>query len=579
MPADLLAGIGALEDVPDFTLDGPWHLVDGFWTVSCSVQISAPSAFVEATTRWTMTVSPSYPGGIVIVTRAPGSGVHGDFAHELVKNIPCLINRGQPLGRWEGEAERSDAYGRLAWFAARLVWWVDRAARGELLLPGDHFGHPLIDYEDKSRSINTLEDEGTLRAWAGHWGQTGEVELRQDHGGHLSTYAVSFSRGGRQIVAPRWGSWVTALPSQQRGTWLLLERRPFLEPWGFPATWGELDGALAAQGVALEPVLQQAFEQTATGSWLLIGYPVPGEIGGSNRRLEWQACQLPPVQRKVNGFRPTAESQWLKVKREALAPQQRVPWVLSSSHQAQDLGSRGFLEENVRTRRFLLIGAGALGSAVAEHLVRTGVTDIAVMDKDALQTGNLVRHTLTLHDVAGNKAMHVARRLQAITTLARPVGHAEAFPPNSVLGRAAVEAADVIIDTTGEDGVVAALGRQRWGTPRVVISLSLGWRAQALYAVAERTTRFNARAYHADISPHVAADLNNKPDDRLPMEGIGCWTPVWPALHTDVQLLAAVGATFVREFVAADDTRRARVYEQITGDEGFGGVRLRAEGE
>ena len=281
---------------------------------------------------------------------------------------------------------------------------------------------------------------------------------------------------------------------------------------------------------------------------------------------------------KARGFRDTPKSRWLKARQDHLGSRRAVTWHLSQNHQPDELGSRGFLPEAVRTQRYALIGAGALGSAIAEHLGRTGVTDIVILDKDSIQTRNLVRHTLTLHDVPQNKAEQVAGRLRAITALVRPVAFGEQFPPSSEAATHAVEGADVIIDTTGEEQVLADLGQRRWSAPKAIISLSLGWKAQALYAYAERTPRFNARSFHEAIDPHVSADLEAKGSEPAPMEGIGCWSPVFPALHTDVQLLAAVGATFVREFLESQDKRRVRVYEQLHSDEGFGGVRVRDGG-
>lgn len=580
-PEDIQVGIRTLEDVPGFILDDSWHYDDGRWFTRCSVHISTSSAHVDATTRWLIMVSDRYPQGPLTIRRAPNSGLRGAFAHELIKDVPCLITRAQPLGRWDTDPEPFDAYGRLAWHAVRLVRWVEKAAGGELLQPGDLFGHPLIDKLDQGVSINTLEDSHSLDIWTPLFGQHGTVELKSDLRGHHSWYAVQFSHMGQAILTPPWGAWVKSLQDSRVATWVLLEKPPFLPPWGFPAIWGELREALHAQGVEFGPVLRQSIARGQAGAPLvMVGYPVPKVVGGPDSKIEWQACALPPhhTLAKANGFRNIPENWWLKAQRERLGSQQPVTWQLSRNHQPEELGSRGFLPETVRDQRYVLIGAGALGSAIAEHLARTGVTDITILDKDTIHSRNLVRHTLTLHDVAHNKAQQVAQRLQAVTPLVRAVGFGEPFPPTSVVASQAIECADVIIDTTGDEQVITDLGRRRWSAPKAILSLSLGWRAQALYAYAEQSDRFNALAFRRAVNPHVSADLQASGGEPAPMDGIGCWSPVFPALHTDVQLLAAVGATFVREFLESEDKRQVRVYEQVHGPRGFGGVRLRGSG-
>ncbi|ABK05651.1 UBA/THIF-type NAD/FAD binding protein (plasmid) [Arthrobacter sp. FB24] len=61
------------------------------------------------------------------------------------------------------------------------------------------------------------------------------------------------------------------------------------------------------------------------------------------------------------------------------------------------------------TKKVALVGAGAIGSAVAVHLGRAGVGHLSLIDADVLEPGNLVRHTATLEGVGFLKAVAVAR--------------------------------------------------------------------------------------------------------------------------------------------------------------------------
>lgn len=106
----------------------------------------------------------------------------------------------------------------------------------------------------------------------------------------------------------------------------------------------------------------------------------------------------------------------------------------------------------------VIIGAGAIGSSVAETLVREGAFDsLAVMDDDTLLPHNLARHTLTSKDVPRAKATSVGQRLKLI----RPDLDVSAIDENflSPLSPEAdtlLQAADVIVDASAS----VAVGRQ-----------------------------------------------------------------------------------------------------------------------
>lgn len=99
-------------------------------------------------------------------------------------------------------------------------------------------------------------------------------------------------------------------------------------------------------------------------------------------------------------------------------------------------------------RRVFQIGAGSLGSAVAENLAREGRFKWTIADDDLLLPHNLARHTLTTRHLAQSKAGSLAERLTEIRrdVDARALGEnvLRPFDPASVEG--AMSAADLILD-------------------------------------------------------------------------------------------------------------------------------------
>lgn len=66
------------------------------------------------------------------------------------------------------------------------------------------------------------------------------------------------------------------------------------------------------------------------------------------------------------------------------------------------------------TARYLVIGAGSVGSNAAEFLVRSGVTDLTVVDDDVVELPNLSRTTYERTDLGMPKVEALARGLRAI---------------------------------------------------------------------------------------------------------------------------------------------------------------------
>ena len=61
-------------------------------------------------------------------------------------------------------------------------------------------------------------------------------------------------------------------------------------------------------------------------------------------------------------------------------------------------------DREVTKKSYAIIGAGSLGSAIAELLVRSGVWRILLIDGDTLSVGNLARHTLGIKNLNHYKA-------------------------------------------------------------------------------------------------------------------------------------------------------------------------------
>lgn len=123
-----------------------------------------------------------------------------------------------------------------------------------------------------------------------------------------------------------------------------------------------------------------------------------------------------------------------------------------------------------QTQHVLVLGAGALGSPVVEHLAKAGVGLITLVDEDILVPANIGRHLLGADSIGQNKAEAVARRVNTwlpASNVIPMVMTVEKWLDRHTLGNV-----DLVLDLTGNPDVRWQIeqARQRHPCP-----LLIGW--------------------------------------------------------------------------------------------------------
>lgn len=121
-------------------------------------------------------------------------------------------------------------------------------------------------------------------------------------------------------------------------------------------------------------------------------------------------------------------------------------------------------------KRVLVLGAGALGSPVIDHLAKAGVGFITVVDADDLSPANIGRHLLGAESIGKRKAGAAARRVNLgyPATVVTP----HAMTVESWLKKHALSGVDVVLDLTGEPDVRWYVDQARHEHP---CPLLIGW--------------------------------------------------------------------------------------------------------
>ncbi|WP_431856876.1 ThiF family adenylyltransferase [Azospirillum sp.] len=511
-----------------------------------------------------MLVSPEYPKGEITFYPATDGGISVTFPHQTYNGEPKdkrpwrtgnLCVAGPRFD--EGVKEPKEADSRLRWHASRLLAWINAAATDTLLAPGQPTEFPSPpSYKDGPPGIVVFaEDRNTFEAWQGHVPGGGLVTLVNPTNAP-GLWAVQHFRDtqGNTIRETSWGLRMAGAKGRKpiTGMWFTLPDPPTVLPWGLPATWGEMEDAF--RRVADVSVFNSIIEngklfRTGQRHPILIGFPTAELVGEQPVRLHWEAVWMPVLSHgavTAKGFRSN-ERGYRQRDRTLIRADARVEWMPIENWAPDQLITRGTtLDRNAADQPILLLGAGALGSAVGVALSRAGAHDIMVMDHDLLIGGNLVRHELGVGDVCRNKAERLALRMNDVNPHAKAVGVPLAFPVG-MKGRheRRAQASRVVIDCTGTDKVLDDLAGFAWDgvEDRWFISLSLGWGARRLFCFASKGTGFPIADFKEHLEEWRGPENATKREVGAPSwEGVGCWHPVFPAdgLTTSAMALAAV---------------------------------------
>jgi ThiF family len=294
--------------------------------------------------------------------------------------------------------------------------------------------------------------------------------------------------------------------------------------------------------------------------------------------LHWLALEMPVVsygEKYANGFRSNEQGYWTRDKREVFRASEPISWVQSENWHTDQLSTRGRLPSSLSQATVAMIGVGAVGSSMAELLMRGGVQKLIVVDDDVFAAGNLVRHTLLIENIGDLKARSVAERLK----LASPHAVVESMDSNiSSLSSeewANLESCSVLIDCTGSDEVLFHLAEQRGTAERVYVSVSIGLGARRLFVFIARGSAFPHMVFRQVIQPWLERGRQECSGRAYPWAGIGCWHPVFPARADDIWLLTSLALKSIESILETSSLRtQLAVFEAERDDSGFIGVRL-----
>lgn len=553
----LRVGRRALEGVEGVTIndDLRWHEAAQSWTLllRLSPGVGAAGAIPEET-DWYILLDEEYPYGAIRFLPAKEGGITATFPHQR-HNGPgdgasgwrrgeiCLREPGASVWALAAEGEPAQSSARLAWHAERALEWLRRAYDGTLAQRGDPFELPDFPAAGGVR-IGFSGSRDALTQWEPDAPQAGMAELVRAEC-NTSILAVREFRD----VQGKWRQASTCGDALCGETmlagWAVVAGTPVLRHWEAPSNWEGLLLACRQCGTDLLEAVDKIAPRLRDGQrhLLLLGFAIPETIGGAPVCMHWQGLWLPVLSRgQIRGFRSTEEGYRSRDRAVVLRGNVSVEWVASENWSEDHFSPRGLFPAAVRTSKVVLIGAGAMGAPLAELLVRGGLRNLLVMDDDTLAVPNLVRHTLSIDHVGESKAEALAKRLRSVAVWSAARAMGRRFPPQADADSADLRSHDVVVDCTGSDDALRALGDFDWGEPKLFLSYSLGYEGRRLYCFAATGTSFPYDAFEEQVRPWLADERAQHPPAAMPMEGPGCWHPAFPARVDSVWQMASIAA-------------------------------------
>ena len=568
----LLRGRRAIDDVEDISIVGDLRPYGAQWGLQVYIDIGQGTTYFPRISSWFVLVDAAYPEGAIGVFPAEKGGISATFPHQLRNERAngndwrsgklCLDEPSAILGRVVRDGEPRGVDHRLAWHVRRAVAWARAASRGELLGPGAEFELPAMPVVKPNPVVLLQEGTGSFSRWA-NAPCTGAVAWAAH--AHLAVVGA-FTSAAQFRIDPAWGAWGARLKFDRRAAWVITPELPVLDPWRAPATWGELGLAFSRVGMDLDPVLRAATESLRGQSvpLLFCGTPIPTVVEGEAVEMHWQVLQLPALaRRKGRGARL-----W-KRDRALLSDEKVLPWLTVENVAPERLRARGALRESVGSLRYMIVGVGALGSAIGELLAREGVREFVLVDGDLFAAGNLARHSLTVEQLALSKAKEVAKRLAAVAPGARIRATVGNIPEDALK---LLDDADVIIDLTGSDDALVALSTSQCDTMKKWFSAWMSYGARHLFVFSATGRSFPLPTFRKLTDPLL--DATRPSVESGVREGPGCWHPLFPARASDVAMLAAAAVRAIEARLhGMHDEPAVTAFERVEHEDGISTLR------
>jgi integrative and conjugative element protein (TIGR02256 family) len=445
---------------------------------------------------------------------------------------------------------------RLAAEAEKLLGWLDRYYVHEL--PDEHYEYVpisspigvklLFDEEASDHSADRL----ALAAGTFQYGQL-----------------LGSSRSDQQLIFV--ANHLAGLPNRFSGVynakipfvgvWTIISREPVLLRKLRITSWGDLlqllpdDFFSTLRRLTFDDVLRRSTpNHPLLKNYFLvaIGYRIPGAEGDE---LTWDILRLP-----IEWLRRKDSSPLRTRERLAGSDRHQLRWGETANTSYSRFFGRGSISPALATKKVLLLGVGALGSTIAELLVRGGLRDLTIYDGDVVAPGNVCRSRHRFCDTDSPKASALATQLQRLSPFADVKWQLALQAPSSIQAItelvAKLEQFDLILDCTASIRVLLLLEQLSLEMPVYNLCVTDG-AAQLLCTLISAANGSVERREQFFAMFNAVAPATFR-------EGTGCWHPTFQAAASHIDLLSSLAVRQLDQAVDAGHRMSSFSIQQVT---------------
>lgn len=233
----------------------------------------------------------------------------------------------------------------------------------------------------------------------------------------------------------------------------------------------------------------------------------------------------------------------------------------------EDFFGRAELSANLCDKKVAVIGLGAIGSSVAESLVRGGLYKISLFDGDLVEPGNICRSTYEARNIGNSKGRAIEERIRSISPFCDVTVQGSWFDPSDKYYGVCyyyngdfygninyssqekfikkIQDYDIIIDCTASNELLHFLSYAVKDT--LLLSLCITNKSRDLLCVSNKTGNvFELRKHYLSCIEQETGNFYS--------EGTGCKLPTFLAANCDIQALSNLCVRTINRQLEAQET-------------------------
>ncbi len=340
---------------------------------------------------------------------------------------------------------------------------------------------------------------------------------------------IAINLGGRNL---NWSEEIRNQENRFRGVWVYIENEPVKIRREPGMNWKDIEKHFSKENVLyLLGIANSLMEENKLIDpsidyfFMMLGYRIPGDRGDE---VHWELIKInySSIPFSFKGGSNEEEIEFCD------AP---IQWAKTVNCSYERFFGRGQLHSEIADKNILVIGIGAIGSALSKHLVRGGSKKITLVDYDIVEAGNICRSEYDLHHINEYKAISLSKELRSISphVSVNCIGEIDkTLPgaPNFYKIKSFLNDFDLIFDCSTDMELSYMFDRME---PKSrIVNLSVTDKAKDLVCV---IGGYNVTDQKAIIFTKVSPITH--PPNYYP--GSGCQYPTFQASYTDINSLVS----------------------------------------